>query len=460
MKRIPEFVKFIIEILKDQGYEAYLVGGCVRDSILGREPKDWDITTSATPDKVMDIFGDKRLLSVKAVVPTGIDFGTVTIVGVDGLESVEVTTFRGDIYTPDTGISHKPKCVEYVDDIVKDLSRRDFTINAIAYDIFEEEYIDPFNGVKDIASGTIKCVGIPGERFKEDPLRMLRAIRFASTLDFEIETKTNTSIIVNSELIKEMSAERIREELNKILLTDIGNIFYNRNSTSAKAIFNVILPEFTVLENISQNNPYHQYNVFTHSIESCRIIEPEIHLRLAALLHDLGKAFTKTTDGNGIDHFYGHAKISEYIAHDILKRLKYDNKTIDKVISLIKHHDRRLDATTKSVKKSMNVIGEDLFFDWCLLRFADIASQEVTCLKQRAKKIFKIEDIAHMILASEDPFTIKDLDMNGRDLIALGIKPGPQIKEILNHLLDLVIDNPNLNNKDILITKTKEYLNI
>lgn len=456
MRNIPAFAKFIINRLNDCGYEAYLVGGCVRDSILGKEPKDWDITTSAKPDEVIDIFDSS--IAVEAVVPTGIEFGTVTIVGINNHGSYEITTFRGDIYSPETGISHIPKCVEYIEDIEQDLSRRDFTINAIAYDIVSEEYIDPFNGRADIENKIIKFVGDPEQRIKEDPLRILRGIRFASVLGFGIEVKSKMPMIIHSSLLEKISSERIREELNKILLSDIGNIFYRNNSCVTEAVFATILPELMKLQDVEQNNPYHCHDVFYHSIEATRIIEPKLHLRLAALFHDLGKACTKTTDENGIDHFYGHAKYSVDIAKNVMKRLKYDNKTIDKVLSLIKHHDRRVELSEKAIKKAMRDIGEDLFFDWCKLRYADVASQEPTYLKARAKKVFDIEDKAHLILASQDPFTLNDLAVNGNHLIALGFKPGPHIGQVLNTLLEHVIENPMLNEKENLLNMASSYL--
>lgn len=451
MKNIPSFAKLIIERLNSCGHKAYLVGGCVRDNILGKEPKDWDITTSAKPQEVQDIFKDS--LVVKAVIPTGIDFGTVTIVAPQG-DSYEVTTFRGDIYAPETGISHKPKCVEYVDDIIQDLSRRDFTMNAIAYDINKEEYIDPFNGIEDIKKKIIKCVGNPAERFKEDPLRILRAIRFSAQLNFIINNETDYYCYALANGLHEISAERNREELNKILLYN-PKILYR---ASPMYILKELIPELHKLKSIEQNNPYHCHNVLTHSIEATRIIEPELHLRLAALFHDLGKACTKTTDENGIDHFYGHAEESYKIACRILGRLKYSNDIRDKVKPLIKHHDRRVELTDKSIKKALRDMGEETFFDWCLLRYADIAAQEPKYLKERAKKIFAIEDRAHMILASKDPFNLKDLAINGDDLIHLGFKPGPKIGQVLDILLNHVIEDPNLNEKEFLLNVSKSYL--
>lgn len=456
IKDIPCLAEYIIQKLNEHEYDAYLIGGCVRDSLLGKKPKDWDITTSAKPEEVIDLF--KENIFIKAVVPTGIEFGTVTIVGLENNESYEVTTFRGDVYASDTDISHKPKKVEYVSSLYKDLARRDFTMNAIAYDTTKNVYIDPYDGIKDIEDKTIRCVGEPAERFKEDPLRMLRAIRFASTLNFDLAMYTKTEIIVNSELIKNISAERIREEFNKILLSDIGNIFYRNNSCVAEAVFDKILPEFMKLQNVEQNNPYHCHDVFYHSIEAARIIEPKLYLRLAALFHDLGKAKTKTTDENGIDHFYGHAKESVEIAKEIMKRLKYDNKTIEKVITLIHHHDRKIELTDKAIKKAMRDIGEDIFFDWCLLRYADVAAQEPKYLKERAKKVFEIENRAHMILASEEPFKLKDLVVNGKDLIALGFKPGPHLGQVLNVLLNHVIEDADLNDRGFLLKVASSYL--
>lgn len=455
MKDIPCLVEHIIQKLNIHGYDAYLVGGCVRDSLLGKTPKDWDITTSAKPQEVINLLKDS--LVVKAVIPTGIEFGTVTVVGLAN-DSYEITTFRGDIYASDTGISHLPKHVEYVTSLHEDLARRDFTINAIAYDITYKAYIDPYNGIKDIKDKTIKCVGDPAQRFKEDPLRMLRAIRFASVLNFSMALSVKVNIMANAKLIRHISTERIREEFNKILLTDIGNVFYGNCSKATSAIMKLIIPEFMDLNNVEQNNPYHCYNVYRHSIEATRIIEPQLHLRLAALFHDLGKAITKTTDEKGIDHFSGHAKESAKIAEEIMKRLKYDNKTIKNVTALIHHHDRRIELKNTAIKRAMNDIGEDMFFDFCLLRYADITAQSLQYSKARIKKIFEIENRAHEILDSKQPFQLKDLVVNGNDLIALGFKPGPHLGQVLNVLLNHVIEDADLNDKGFLLKVASSYL--
>lgn len=431
MIKLPSQVEHIMNKLKEHGFESYVVGGCVRDSLLNIEPKDWDIATNAIPDQVISIFGK--------VIPTGIKHGTVTVM-VDGI-GFEVTTYRIDGEYED---SRHPKTVEFTNDITKDLSRRDLTINAMAYN-YENGLIDIFDGQNDLQLRRISFVN--GEEcVKEDPLRMLRAIRFATQFKFYIEPNAFRNICENVTLINNISKERIQMELNKILVSD--NVKFGINLLDQTGLLNQILYEVTQMKRTSQNNNYHIYNVFDHTVMATNCIDNKLHLRLATLLHDVGKPYTKTTDTDGVDHFYSHEVESARIARDILKSLKYDNCTIDKVCTLIKLHARRLECTNKAVKRFMNQLNGDqeMFMDWLRLRYADILAQNPKYLKERMEKIQEIEKLADYIISNKQPITRKDLNIDGFELQEIGFK-GKEIGDQLNELLELVLDDPSLNRR-------------
>ena len=430
-------LKMIHSALAENNHQCYLVGGCIRDGLLGKEPKDYDLTTSASTEEIFNALCDKVEL-----IPTGIEFGTWTIVNRNNTNTYEITTFRSDMYDGDHS-GHHPTAIKQVATIEEDLSRRDFTINAIAYDFINDKIIDPYNGQEDLERKFIRCVGNPVIRFTEDPLRMLRAIRFQSQLDgFNIVTWTRNSIWDCRELIKHISGERIQMELNKILLAN--PIVLDRPYSIH--LLQEIMPEFTSLRTIQQNNPWHSYNAYTHSIKATEIIEPELHLKLAMLFHDLGKYDTLTTDENGVDHFYNHGIVSCDKAREILKRLRYSNEMIDKVCLLIKEHDRRIEPTKKAVKKVLNIMGEEGTRDLLKIRFADIAAQNLVHLKRRAKKVFDLTDLVEEIIENKEPFSRKDLKINGKMLMEIGFKFGPSIGKALDILLGYVQENPELNN--------------
>lgn len=431
---IPKDVEFIIKRIESEGYETYIVGGCVRDSLLGRIPSDWDITTNAKPEDIQRIFNK--------VIPTGIKHGTVTIM--IGSEGYEVTTYRMDGEYSD---SRRPDNVEFTDDITKDLSRRDFRMNAIAYNP-TRGFVDPFDGIRDIKNKVIQTVGKPGERFREDYLRMLRAIRFEYQLGFELEPYVLYEVEENAHLLKNIAKERIQSELNKILLCE--NVYFI-NRLSDTGILKYIHPELMKLTRVEQNNPYHIHNVWFHTIKTIENVDNELYLKLAAWLHDIGKKDTKTTDSKGIDHFYGHDKKSVEISEHILKDLRYDNKTIEKVLTLIRFHDRQVEPNLKSVKRFLNKIGGyELFRDWAELRWADMLAQNPKHLKERARDLTLIECMAKEIIETKQPIEIKDLDINGNDLIKLGYR-GAEIGLELRRLLEVVIETPYFNTKDKLI---------
>lgn len=412
-------VLHIINVLNSNNYEAYLVGGCVRDFLMERKPKDWDITTNAKPSDIQKLF--------QKTIDTGLKHGTVTIV--INKQNYEITTY---------GKGRNLK---------GDLSNRDFTINSIAYHP-KEGFIDPFLGINDIKNSIIRSVGKAKERFLEDPLRMLRAIRFSSTLKFEIDENIINTIKDNCNLINQVSPERIRNELSKILCSDNPfNMVILKNTELLKNI----MPEFDICFETSQNHPYHLYNVAIHSLHTVLNIENKNHLRWTMLLHDIGKAITKTTDSKGIDHFYNHGKHSVIIAKNILTRFKFDNKTIYKICTLIKHHDRVISPSYKSVRKAINIIGEDIFLDFLKVQEADRKGQNLEYLNEGINKLNTIKEIYLDIIKNKQCFKLSDLAINGEDLINLGFKEGKEIGDILKVLLDIVIKNPNKNKKSKLL---------
>lgn len=427
--KMPEDVRNIIDRLNLHGFEAFIVGGCVRDSLLKKDPNDWDITTNAKPEDIMRIF--------EKTIPTGIKHGTVTVL----LEtnSYEVTTYRIDGKYTD---KRRPDSIEFSNNINEDLKRRDFTINAIAYN-GDQGLIDPFNGYDDIKNKCIKCVGKADERFEEDALRMLRAVRFSSQLNFKIEGTTYESIKTKANLIKEVSNERIQVELNKILISDSSKIKLLKDI----GLLELIIPEICILKEVEQNTPYHRYNVLEHTLFAVDAIENKLILKLSMLLHDTGKATSKTTDRKGIDHFYGHAKSSVNISRDILNRLKYNNNTKRKIITLVKYHDCKLLPNRRSIKALLNKLGSvELFRDLLKVKWADTLAKNPKYIKCRILELIEIENILEDILLNKECFTIKDLAINGSDLIGLGYK-GKDIGIVLNRLLGMVINDPELNDK-------------
>jgi len=431
---IPEDVQNIINKLNENGFKAYLVGGAVRDSLLGKTPKDYDVATNAKPEQMLQVFKDFR------VVETGIKHGTITLVVNE--QNYEVTTFRVD---GDYSDNRRPDSVEFVDDIEEDLSRRDFTINAMAYSQVEG-LIDPFGGLEDIKGSLVRCVGKADERFSEDALRMLRAFRFSAELKFKVGRHTRESIKRNYRLLSSVSKERISSEICRILVSDcpdrIGALYTSKLS-------NVFFPEFNVMFKTEQNSPWHYLSVGRHTILALKKSKKDLVLRLAVLLHDIGKPKSKTTGEDGIDHFYHHAKFSVEIANDFLVRMHFDNKTISDVLQLITYHDAEL--TDGNIKKMLNKLGEELFFRLLDLKDADIQGQKFDLIKERLEQNNNIRTLAMEVINQEEPFAIKDLVINGDDLIAIGFKQGRDIGEVLNALLDMVMRVPAFNERVVLL---------
>ena len=437
---LPENVSFILNKLNSNGFKSYVTGGCVRDSILNLIPKDWDITTSALPNQVMDTFSDYR------IIPTGLQHGTVTVV--INYEMYEITTFRKD---GDYSDNRRPDEVFFVNDLKEDLARRDFTVNAMAYNE-KEGLIDLFGGMNDIEDKVIRCVGNANERFNEDALRMVRAIRFHSTLDFDIDSDTGESILKNRRLMKNISVERIQQELNKILLSDKCKI----HTLFRSGLMDYFIPEFDNLYNCQQHCEYHYLDVEDHTFEATRNIEKNLVLKLTMLLHDIEKPSVKSTDENGIDNFYGHDKASAIMARNILTRLKYDNFTVEKVVKLIEYHMVTIEPNKRIIKRLLNKLGEDDFRELLLVRLADRSAMRSKHYQVQLEDNIKINKILDEILSEKECFSLKDLAIDGNDLIQMGHKQGKTIGIILNQLLSVVLDNPELNTKESLLKIIKE----
>lgn len=431
---LPEKVHTIITTLQQNGYEAYAVGGCVRDSILGRKPGDWDITTSAMPEETKALF--------EKTFDTGIEHGTVTVL-LDK-EGFEVTTYRIDGKYED---SRHPKEVTFTRSLKEDLLRRDFTINAMAYNE-TDGLVDIFGGIEDLEKKVIRCVGDAKARFSEDALRILRGVRFAAQLGFEIEEDTRKGMSELAPTLKNISAERIQVELVKMLVSKRPELLRDAYELGITAIF---LPEFDRLMETEQETPHHMYSVGEHTIHTLENVRADKVLRLTMLLHDMGKPALKTMDENGVAHFKKHAFESEIIAKKVLKRLKFDNDTLNKVTKLVLFHDYRMPATAKNVRRAMNKIGEELFPYYMEVRRADVLSQSMYQREEKIQNLDEIEEIYAQIVEEGQCVSLKTLAVTGKDLIAAGMKPGKEIGEKLNELLEIVIENPELNKKSELL---------
>jgi tRNA nucleotidyltransferase (CCA-adding enzyme) len=441
---IPSKAKVIINILKSNGYEAYVVGGCVRDSLLKRQPNDWDITTNCLPEDMLHIFK-----ATHKTIPTGLKHGTVTLID-DGIP-FEATTFRLDGEYSD---NRRPDNVIFTSSLKEDLSRRDFTINAIAYND-DAGLVDYFGGLEDLQNKIIRCVGDAEARFNEDALRMLRAIRFSAQLGFQMHKDIDIALLKLSDNIKNISIERIREEFNKILLSNSDKI----TDLNFYGLLKHFIPEYEVCENTDQNNPYHVFSVGKHILCSMNNIENNLTLKLTMFFHDIGKPQCLTTDSKGVDHFYNHGEASTLLAEKILKRMKYDNKTIDNVLVLVKYHDYEI-KHRKQIKRLLNIIGEESLRDLLKVKEADIKAQNLKFYEASHTELIKAEAEIDEIISQQQCFTLKDLKINGADLIQMGISPGKEIGTILNKLLELVLDNADLNDREKLVKIVNEKFNL
>lgn len=431
---LPENVNQIIHVLQKHGHEAYAVGGCVRDSILGRKPQDWDITTSATPCQVKELFA--------RTIDTGIRHGTVTVL----LDRVgyEVTTYRIDGEYED---ARHPKEVTFTLSLLEDLKRRDFTVNAMAYND-DHGLVDEFHGIDDLKAGIIRCVGSPRERFTEDALRMLRAVRFAAQLGFSIETDTKEAVRALSGTIEKVSAERIQAELVKLLVSPHPEELRTAYELKLTSVF---LPEFDVMMETGQNNKHHMYSVGEHTIRAIEGVRPDKVLRLAMLFHDIAKPVCLTTDEAGQDHFKKHPEVGAKMTKEILRRLKFDNDTTDQVCRLVLYHDDRPKLTQRNVRRAMSRIGTELFPLLFEVKRADTLAQSMYRREEKLEYLSRYEQQYKVILEAGNCVKKSDLAVNGRDLIELGMKPGRELGEILDQLFEQVLEQPELNTREKLL---------
>lgn len=442
--RIPRNAEKILNRLEAAGHEAYVVGGCVRDAIIGRVPGDWDITTSAKPLEIKQVF--------RSTIDTGIQHGTVTVL-MEG-EPFEVTTYRIDGEYED---GRHPKEVAFTASLQEDLRRRDFTINAMAYHP-ARGVVDLYGGIQDLENRTIRCVGCAEERFGEDALRILRALRFASQLDFEIEPETRAAIGKLAGTLSKISAERIQKELTLLLQ---GRSCGRIRDAWTSGVTAVVLPEIDAMMEEAQNNPHHSFTVGEHCVRSMEIVQlpegadPQDKKNLAVLkwtmlLHDTGKPATRSKDEAGIDHFYGHGEISAQIAKRVMQRLKFDNYTSDTVVKLVKYHDYPFELTEKAMRRAINKLGAEvpLLFQ---VKEADIRAQHPDTTPEKLQHLAAARELYRQVIEAGSATSIKDLAVTGRDLMEMGIPQGKQIGAVLAALLDQVLEEPSRNERQWLL---------
>lgn len=445
---IPSDAIRVIETLNNSGYEAYLVGGCVRDMLMGVEPHDWDICTNAKPEETKRVMKEHKIYTFDS----GIKHGTITAV-ING-ENYEVTTYRSEA---DYSDGRHPDKVEFITDIHEDLKRRDFTINAMAYNPLTGELIDDFNGHLDLQNGVIRAVGNASERFDEDSLRILRALRFAIKYQFNIDEYTSLSMHRQRGLLVNISKERITDEVRKMLTSGKP---VKVHFMEYKDIIGTIIPEIIPCFNFNQNNKYHKHDVYEHIlyvVDNCNTTKFEI--KMAALLHDIGKPKAYIEDMEGWGHFYEHPQISYEISQSILRDdFRISTEQLERTLELIKYHDMEVASTKASVKRALNKHGVDFMYDWFILKQADMDDHiypNKNC--HYVIDISGIEARIQQILDEQSCFSLKDLAIGGKDIMAkLGVKPGKHIGVILNTLLEEVIDEKINNESEILLNRAVE----
>lgn len=443
---IPPYVHTVLTALREAGHEAYPVGGCVRDCLMGREPADWDVCTSAQPAETEAVFAGWR------VIETGVKHGTVTVLSAG--RPVEITTFRADGTYHD---GRHPDSVTFVSSLRQDLARRDFTVNAMALGP-DGTVIDPFGGQTDLKAGRIRCVGEPDRRFGEDALRILRALRFASKLDFAIDPATARSAVENRALLDKIARERVFSELKGVLTgPGAGRVLREY----ALVIFQVI-PELAGSEGFDQKNPHHIHDVWTHSTMAVDAAPPEPVLRLTMLLHDVAKPETFFIDEAGVGHFYGHAEKGAEMADGVLRRLRCDNDTRERVCLLIHYHAIQPPQTPKAMRRLLAKVGEETvrqLLDCWRADCADRADAVLAADIPWGTLIGTAERILEELLAEPTPcFSVKSLAVNGRDILALGLSPGPAVGGVLKALLEEVINGETANEREALLTRAKALL--
>ena len=432
---IPDGARYILQTLSSAGHEAYMVGGCVRDLLWGVEPHDWDVCTSALPEETERCFADRR------VIETGLKHGTVTVL--EGGEPYEITTYRTEGPYSD---SRRPDFVRFVPNLEQDLARRDFTMNAIAMDL-QGNLRDPFGGVDDIKAGLIRCVGEPDQRFQEDGLRVMRALRFAAVFGYEIEEQTAQAVHENRDMLDRVAAERINTELCKLLVgKNAGDVLRQYPD-----VFCQFWPELGPLVTLEQHNPWHCWGGWEHTIHAVEAAPADVALRLAMLLHDIGKPACKSADEQGIDHFYGHPAVSAQLADQMLRALKFDNKTRERVVLLVERHDAQLPPRDQVIRRWLNGLGAEAFFQLLEVKQADNMGQAPEKVQDRLAELDEIRAKAEQILVERQCLTLKDLAVNGRDVIAAGVAPGPEVGKILEGLLKRVLNGEAPNEREALL---------
>ena len=438
---LPADVLNIINVLESNGHEAYAVGGCVRDCILGKIPHDWDITTSALPEQVKALFS--------RTFDTGIEHGTVTVL-MHGI-GYEVTTYRVDGKYED---GRHPKEVTFTASLEEDLKRRDFTINAMAYND-SKGLVDLFGGKQDLDSGIIRAVGNPTERFTEDALRMLRALRFSAQLGFEIEHATYQAIKELAPTLERISAERIQVEMVKLVTSPHPEKIRDVYETGLTKIF---FPEFDNMMECEQVNKHHMYTVGEHTIVAMGLAPADKVIRLTMMLHDIAKPVCKTTEENGQNHFKMHPVKGAEMARLVLRRLKFDNDTTDRVCNLVKNHDDRPEINQRNVRRMIIRVGQENFNDLLEVKKADCLAQSMYHREEKLAYIEELERVFGEIVAAGDCLKIKDLKINGKDLIEMGVPQGQRIGEVLKTIFDAVVENPSLNERETLLTMARDML--
>lgn len=436
----PAQVSAILERLEQAGFAAYAVGGCVRDTLLGRVPQDWDVATSARPEQTAALFAGRSI-------PTGLQHGTVTV-RQEGL-SVEVTTFRADGPYSD---HRRPDAVYFSDSLAEDLCRRDLTVNAMAMDAAGALH-DPFGGREDIRRRVLRCVGDPERRFREDALRILRTLRFSATLGFAIEPETHRALRTQCGDLRYVAAERVREELTKLLCgQDAGRVLEEEPQ-----VLGVVLPEILPCVGFDQHNRHHCYDVWGHTAHAVAAAPPDPILRWAMLLHDLGKPQCFTLDEQGVGHFHGHHRPSAEMAESICRRLRFDKAAAQRICLLVRYHDRPIPLTERAIRRAMNQLGVDGLRQLCVVKRADNLAQHPD-YRGRQQEIDRGESIMEELLAKDACFSLKQLAVNGQDMMALGLQ-GPAIGKMLQALLDAVIDGAVENERNALLSLAQKMKN-
>lgn len=434
-------VRRILQTLNSAGHEAYLVGGCVRDLLRSVEPHDWDVCTSALPEETERCFADRR------VIETGLKHGTVTVL--EGDEPYEITTYRTEGPYSD---NRHPDFVHFVPDLEQDLARRDFTMNAVAMDL-QGNLCDPYGGAGDINAGLIRCVGGPNQRFQEDGLRVMRALRFAAVFGYEVEEQTARAVHENRAMLDRVAAERINAELCKLLVgKNAGDVLRQYPD-----VFCQFWPELGPLVTLEQNNPWHCWGGWEHTIHAVEGAPADVTLRLTMLLHDIGKPSCKSTDEQGIDHFYGHPAMSAQLADQMLRALKFDNRTRERVVLLVERHDAQLPSRSQVIRRWLNRLGPEAFFQLLDVKQADSMGQAPEKVQDRLAELDEIRTKAEQILAEGQCLTLKDLAVDGRDVIAAGVKPGPEVGQVLEGLLERVLDSKAPNRRDVLLKLIEQF---